>query len=187
MEKFKFNSKIKICILISLSIVLMYFRLGVPFLPNFLKFDLSDIPIFFITITFSPILGVIALALKNLLVCFTMGSFTFGIGELANFLMGACFIVPGAYFYKKFDGNKRYIFSLLFGMIGLTLSGVILNATIILPVYVKLLGVTLSSFIGEGNTLLKFLIIYIVPYNIIKSMIIFFPTVAIVARLKNKF
>ncbi len=72
-------------------------------------------------------------------------------------------------------------------MIGLTLAGVILNATVILPVYVKLLGVELSSFIGEGNTLLKFLIIYIVPYNIIKSMIVFFPTVAIIARLKNKF
>ncbi len=177
MKNFKFNSKIKICILISLSVVLMYFRLSVPFLPNFLKFDLSDIPIFFITIIFSPIWGVISLALKNLLVCFTMGSFTFGIGELANFLMGFFFIIPGAYFYKKFDGNKKYIFSLL--------SGVILNATVILPVYVKLLGVELSSFIGEGNTLLKFLIIYIVPYNIIKSMIVFFPTVAIIARLKK--
>lgn len=185
MKNFKFNSKIKICILISLSVVLMYFRLSVPFLPNFLKFDLSDIPIFFITIIFSPIWGVISLALKNLLVCFTMGSFTFGIGELANFLMGVFFIIPGAYFYKKFDGNRKYIFSLLSGMIGLTLAGVILNATVILPVYVKLLGVELSSFIGEGNTLLKFLIIYIVPYNIIKSMIVFFPTVAIIARLKK--
>ncbi|BAK81653.1 ECF transporter S component [Candidatus Arthromitus sp. SFB-rat-Yit] len=185
MRKIEFNNKIKICILVALSVVLMYFRLSVPFLPNFLTFDLSDIPIFFITIIFSPILGVISLALKNLLVCFTMGSFTFGIGELANFLMGFCFIVPGAYFYKKFNGKNRYIFSLLSGMIGLTLSGVILNATVILPVYVKLLGVELSSFIGEANTLLKFLIIYIVPYNVIKSMIIFFPTVAIIDRFKK--
>ncbi len=85
MKNFKFNSKIKICILISLSVVLMYFRLSVPFLPNFLKFDLSDIPIFFYNYNIFSYLGCYIFSIKNLLVCFTMGSFTFGIGELANF------------------------------------------------------------------------------------------------------
>ena len=40
-------------------------------------------------------------------------------------------------------------------MIGLTLAGVILNATVILPVYVKLLGVELSSFYWGRKYIVK--------------------------------
>ena len=82
---FKFSTKVKISILVAVSVVLMYFRVRVPIFPSFLDFDLSDIPIFFIGIMFSPILGVLAMGIKNILVFLIMGSFTSGVGEFANF------------------------------------------------------------------------------------------------------
>lgn len=185
MKNISFNNKIKICILIALSVVLMYFRVGMPIFPSFLDFDLSDIPIFFISLVFSPILGVLALGIKNILVCFIIGSFTSGVGEFANFLMGACFLIAASLLYNKIKGKSKYAFSFLGGMIALVTSGVILNWLVILPVYLKILGVTLSSLIGQDTTLLKYLMIYIVPYNIIKSIIIFVPTVLIVSKFKK--
>ena len=89
---FKFSTKVKISILVVVSVILMYFRVRVPIFPSFLDFDLSDIPIFFIGIMFSPILGVLAMGIKNILVFLIMGSFTSGVGEFANFLMGSCFV-----------------------------------------------------------------------------------------------
>ena len=41
---FKFSTKVKISILVVVSVILMYFRVRVPIFPSFLDFDLSDIP-----------------------------------------------------------------------------------------------------------------------------------------------
>lgn len=179
------QNKIKISILVAISIVLMYFRIGIPIFPSFLDFDLSDIPIFFIGLTFSPILGVLAMALKNILVFLIMGSFTYGIGEIANFLMGSCFVFVSSYVYMKVKSNNKYLLSFVLGMLALVISGTLLNYTVILPVYLKVLGVSLQEIIGTGNTVFKYLIVYIVPYNIIKSIIIFFPTMIIFNKFKK--
>ena len=175
---FKFSTKVKISILVAVSVVLMYFRVRVPIFPSFLDFDLSDIPIFFIGIMFSPILGVLAMGIKNILVFLIMGSFTSGVGEFANFLMGSCFVFAASFVFNRKNDIGKYILSFLSGMIALVVSGVLLNYFVILPVYAKVLGVSISGIIGEGTTIFKFLMITIVPYNIIKAIIIFVPTVS---------
>lgn len=178
LEKRSFNSKIKVVILVALSVVLMYFRIGIPIFPSFLDFDLSDIPIFFIGLTFSPILSVIAMGMKNILIVFIMGSFTFGVGELANFLMGSSFVFVASYVFHK-SNTKKYLLSFISGMVSLVLVSVILNYFVILPVYAKVLGVSIQSIIGEGNSILKFLVVTIVSYNVLKSILIFLPTIPI--------
>ncbi len=178
LEKKSFNSKIKIVILVALSVVLMQFRIGIPIFPSFLDFDLSDIPIFFIGLTFSPILSVVAMGLKNILILFVMGSFTFGVGEVANFLMGSSFVFVASYVFHR-SHTKKYLLSFLSGMVSLVLVSVILNYFVILPVYAKVLGVTIGNIIGEGNSILKFLVVTIVSYNVLKSILIFLPTIPI--------
>lgn len=182
---FKFSTKVKISILVAVSVVLMYFRVRVPIFPSFLDFDLSDIPIFFIGIMFSPILGVLAMGIKNILVFLIMGSFTSGVGEFANFLMGSCFVSAASFVFNRKNDIGKYILSFLSGMIALVVSGVLLNYFVILPVYAKVLGVSISGIIGEGTTIFKFLMITIVPYNIIKAIIIFVPTVFIFSKVKK--
>ena len=182
---FKFSTKVKISILVVVSVILMYFRVRVPIFPSFLDFDLSDIPIFFIGIMFSPILGVLAMGIKNILVFLIMGSFTSGVGEFAIFLMGSCFVFAASFVFNRKNDIGKYILSFLSGMIALVVSGVLLNYFVILPVYAKVLGVSISGIIGEGTTIFKFLMITIVPYNIIKAIIIFVPTVFIFSKVKK--
>ena len=179
------GNKIKISILVAISIVLMHFRIGLPIFPSFLDFDLSDVPIFFIGLTFSPILSVLAMGIKNILIFLIIGSFTYGIGEIANFLMGSCFVFVASYIYHKIKEKKGYFLSFILGMSALVIAGTVLNYFIILPTYFKILGVGIEDFIGTGSTITKFLILYIVPYNIIKSVIIFFPTMFIFQKFKK--
>ncbi len=187
-RNYEFSTKVKIGILVAVSVILMYFRIGIPIFPSFLDFDLSDIPVLFIAMYFSPILGVGAMAIKNILIILTMGSFTYGIGEFANFLIGSSFIFVASKVFFKLKGRTRCLISYLLGTFTLVVVGVLSNYFLILPVYLKVLGLNLSSIVGEGGTVLKYLIFSIIPYNIVKSIIIFIPTVVIFYRVKkNKF
>lgn len=180
-EVFKFNTKVKVSILIGISLILMYFRIGIPIFPTFLDFDFSDIPILFIGIVFSPLTSIVAMAIKNILKIIFMGSITFGVGEFANFLMGSFFVFSVSFSYIKYS-NK--FLSFFIGMFFLVVSGIFLNYFLILPFYMKVLGVNLYELIGE-RSVLQYLIYYIVPYNIIKSIIIFFPTIFIYDKFKK--
>lgn len=180
-EVFKFNTKVKVSILIGISLILMYFRIGIPIFPTFLDFDFSDIPILFIGIVFSPLTSIVAMAIKNILKIIFMGSITFGVGEFANFLMGSFFVFSVSFSYIKYS-NK--FLSFFIGMFFLVVSGILLNYFLILPFYMKVLGVNLYELIGE-RSVLQYLIYYIVPYNIIKSIIIFFPTIFIYDKFKK--
>lgn len=178
------NVKLRVSILIGLSIILMYFRVNIPIFPQFLDYDLSDIPIFFIGLVFSPLWGVLALFIKNLLVCFIIGSFTFGVGELAGFLMMTPFIFIGSSLFNRLSGYKKYVLSYLCSTLSLIISAVFLNYFVILPLYSRVLEVDIVEIIG-GSTMFGFLAFVIVPYNIIKSIIVFIPSVIINGRVKN--
>lgn len=180
-----FKDKIKISILISVSVILMYFKLTLPIFPSFLNFELSDIPILFISILFSPAVGVLCMVIKNILSFIFMGSITYGIGEFANFLIGSGFVYCTSKAFLKLKGEKRYILSFLSGSFAITFLGVFLNYFLIFPIYIKVLGVPLTSLIGENTTLFKFLLAFLVPFNILKSIIIYFPTILIFNKYKK--
>lgn len=184
-DNLKFVIRIKVSILVAISIILMYFRVGIPVFPSFLDFDLSDIPILFIAFSFSPMLGVFAMGIKNIFAILIVGSFTYGVGEFANFIIGASFVFVCSFIFNKIRGRGGYILSYLIGTFVLIIVGVLSNYFILIPIYLRVLGVSIGSIIGEGNTILKFLMVYIVPYNFIKSIIIFIPTTVIFSKIKK--
>lgn len=183
-NKLKLRDKAKISILIAVSVISMYFKIVLPIFPTFLSFDISDIPIFFISLVFSPILGVFSMGIKNILSILFMGSFTYGIGEITNFLLGSCFVFSSSYVFLRTSGFKKYILSFLFGSIILIVFGSLLNYFIILPVYVKILGISIDNIVGEYG-IFKFFTVYLVLYNLIKSIIIFLPTIFIFNKFKK--
>ena len=85
-------------IMSALAFVLMLLEFSVPFVPSFLKFDFSDLPAFLVSFAISPAAGVAVELLKNLLhLPFTATS---GVGELANFIIGAAYVLPAGIIYK---------------------------------------------------------------------------------------
>ena len=73
-------------IMTALAVSLMYVEVSLPFMPPFLKFDFSEVPVLVGSFALGPIYGVIIELLKNLLHLPATG--TMGIGELSNFITG---------------------------------------------------------------------------------------------------
>ena len=174
-------------VLSALSVVLMFFSIPLPFLPDFLRLDLAELPALVGLFTLGP-LGAIAIeVIKNLV--HLIGTRTFAIGELANFLIGSSLIL-GTYIGIRFRWSLWA--SLVVGVFCMTLCGAVVNLFILLPLYAWVLGVPLDAFVKIGKAAnprildLTGLILWaIVPFNLVKGSVIAAVAAVILPRLKG--
>ena len=85
-------------ILGAISTVLMMLSFSVPFMPSFIKLDFSELPALVASFSMGPLAGVAVCFIKNL-INVTMST-TGGVGELSNFLLGVCLVLPAGLVYK---------------------------------------------------------------------------------------
>ena len=85
----------------AIAYVLMFLDFSVPFMPSFIKMDLSELPALIGAFAYGPVAGVVICLVKN--VIHLMITTTGGVGELSNFLLGASFVLVsgGVYRFKK--------------------------------------------------------------------------------------
>ncbi len=99
------NSMVKISLLSAISFVLMLFEFPLGIFPEFLKIDLSDLPALIGGFALGPVAGVIIIGIKNVL-HFLIKSQTGGVGELANFIVGAALVFPASLVYNHNKSRK---------------------------------------------------------------------------------
>lgn len=159
----KLNISIKIGILSAIGVILMLFQ--IPVVPAFpwLQIDLSDIPALIGGFAFGPLAGVIIEALKNVLHILVSGSSTGGVGEIANFLIGVSFVWPASYIYNREKTKKNAIIGMIVGTISIIIMGILANIYILLPLFH-------ISF--KGKALLTYILVGIIPMNLLKSILI---------------
>ena len=85
-------------LLAAISYVLAFLEFPVPLSPSFARMDLSDLPALIGTFVFGPVTGVMIELIKNVLQL--LSSSTGGIGEFANFIMGASYVLVAGFIYK---------------------------------------------------------------------------------------
>ena len=76
----------------AVAFILMFLDFSVPFMPPFIKMDLSELPALIGSFAMGPLCGVLICLIKNVLHLFI--TTTGGVGELSNFLLGAAFVLP---------------------------------------------------------------------------------------------
>ena len=91
----------RMAILVAIASIL--FLVEIPVVA-FYKLDLSNIPVLLGAFSMGTVPGVIILALKSLIGL--MHSSSAGVGELADFLMGAAFVIPAAMIYHRNKTRK---------------------------------------------------------------------------------
>lgn len=184
----KTNKLVMIAIFSAFSFVIMIFSLKVPFFPFFLEIDFSEVPALFVALIYGPLAGIAVVLIKNLMHLFI--SSNMGIGELANFLVGASFIGVFAYLFKK----KDYTFqsSSIISILTMAFISVIANLIIVIPLYEKFLSLPLENIIEIAkavnpyvNNLLSYLVLTIVPFNVLKGSLILLVSYLIFSRLNN--
>ncbi|MCR5465928.1 MAG: ECF transporter S component [Lachnospiraceae bacterium] len=160
--------------------------------PEFYKFDFSDLPAIIGSFALGPVAGVSIEALKNLLKILFVGSKTNYIGELANFGVGVCYVLPASllYYYRK--TKKRAVAGLALSTVVCVTVGSLLNAFVLLPAYSKLYGAPMEYFIGKGTevhgiikNLQTFILFAVAPFNLLKYGVISLITILIYKRISR--
>ena len=167
----------KIGILAAIGVILMFFEVPVPMMPSFLKLDASELPGIMGAFVLGPMAGVFIELIKNIL---HLGSSqTVGIGEMANFLVGASFVAPVGYFYQKNSTYKGAILALVVATFSMMIAASLLNYFILIPLYQVVLHFPLDQMIALGTVanphiidLPSFIIMAIAPFNLLKGVII---------------
>mgnify|MGYP000862264037 FL=1 len=193
LKKESWNTKImvKVSVLAVVSFILMFFEFPLVFLaPPFIKMDFSDLPALIGSFALGPMAGVIIQLLKNILNVIIEGTTTGGIGELANFVVGAVFAYTAGAFYYKNKTFKNAVIGLIAGTIVMTIAITLANYYIMFPFYAKLMGQSTQAFVDMGAQLsnkivdLKTLMLFsIVPFNLLKGTLLTIVTILIYKRV----
>jgi len=193
LKKESWNTKImvKVSVLAVVSFILMFFEFPLVFLaPPFIKMDFSDLPALIGSFALGPMAGVIIQLLKNILNVIIEGTTTGGIGELANFVVGAVFAYTAGAFYYKNKTFKNAVIGLIAGTIVMTIAITLANYYIMFPFYAKLMGQSTQAFVDMGAKLsnkivdLKTLMLFsIVPFNLLKGTLLTIVTILIYKRV----
>lgn len=167
------NKRLKKMVLIamlgSIATVLMQFNFPLPALPGFLKFDFGEVPAVIAIMTMGPVAGILVELLKNILHWLLSGSPTgVPVGEIANFATGLLFILPIYYIFNFFKSRKGLVGGFVAGTLSMAVGMSLLNYFVFLPMYTYFLNMPPVT----GEALYTMIVLGILPFNIIKGVII---------------
>lgn len=178
--------------LTALAIVLQYIEFPVPMLvPPFLKMDFSDLPELIAAFVIGPVWGVAVCFLKNL-IHIPFGS-TGGVGELSNFLLGAVFALTAGLIYQRNKTKKTALLACGLGSLAMAVFSFPINYFIVYPVYSNLwfggnMGLIVDMYkliLPFSDSLEKCLVIFNVPFTLVKAIIVSIITMLIYKPLSR--
>lgn len=151
----------------TISFLLFFLNFPLPFLPPYLKIDFGDVPALIAALIFSPLAGVIVIAIKNFLYLVIGGGDP--VGVWANFFAATMFILPVALLYRKYKGVKSIVSGLVAGTIIMAVGMSVLNYLVILPIYALFMGMEEMAI---DSVKWAAVIFGILPFNIIKGIMV---------------
>lgn len=166
----------------AIAFILMFLDFSIPIMPSFIKMDLSELPALIATFAFGPLSGICVCLIKNLihLAMTTTG----GVGELSNFLLGVCFVLPAGLIYKKKKNKKNAIVGAVVGAVSMGVLSVIINYFIVYPVYYNFMpqDVIVSAYqaiLPSVKNILQCLIVFNAPFTFVKGALCSIVTILI--------
>lgn len=190
-EKSNLTKLVVTAMLAAVAVVLQYLEFGVPLVPSFLKMDLSDIPELIGAFVIGPVGGVIIALVKNLIhLLVSQSGF---VGELANFILGAAFAFTAGIIYKYHKTKKYALLACIAGAAVMTAVSFPVNYFIVYPIYAQLFGgmdtilKLYQAILPAADTLPKALLIFNVPFTLVKGLLCVAVTMLIYKPLSNTF
>ena len=162
----------------AVAAVLMFFDFSLPmFIPGFVKMDISELPALLAAFSMGPVSGVVVCLVKNILAAIFHGS-TGGIGEVCNFLLGAVFVGSAGVIYKYKKTRMGAVITALVGSVVMAVISVPVNYFLSYPVYSAMFGgidLIIDAYRAlrpSVNGLLECLLIFNMPFTLVKGLIV---------------
>ena len=187
-KKLSVSKMTKIALLGALSFVLMQFQFPLPFFPDFLKIDASDLPALIGGFALGPLSGVVIVLIKNIL--HLPQTTSLYVGEVANFLVGAALVFPASVIYNKSKTKKMAIVGLAVGVVAMAVVGALMNLYVMLPLYTRLYELPMDVLVSFGTavnanitSLSTFILYAIIPFNLLKGVTVSILTILLYKRI----
>lgn len=162
--------------LAALAGALMSLEISVPMMPPFYKLDFSDVPSVIALFLMGPASAAWVEVIKLLIKLVTVGTNTMYVGELANLLGIALFVVPLWLIYGKLGRTKKAAAAAMASSVVIrTAFSCFLNCCITLPLYAAAMGLSLDGVVqvvASVNPAIRdlrsFVILATIPFNVLK-------------------
>ena len=168
------RSMVMTALLAAMSYILAMMSFSVPFMPSFIKLDISELPALIGSFSLGPGYGGLVCLIKNL--PGLMNSSTSGAGELSNFLLGAMFVFPAGLLYQHNKTRKGAIIGSLIGAVCMAVGSVITNIFLVYPIYYNfmpkeaILG-AYQAIIPAMKSVEQSIICFNMPFTFLKAML----------------
>ncbi len=141
----------------------------------FYKLDLSNIPVLLGAFSMGTVPGLIILALKSL-IGLTHSS-SAGVGELADFIMGAALVIPASLIYHHNKTRRTALIGMAVGTLCMVVVSVLANKYIMLPFYMGAYHMDMEGILRfakvEGvDSEWKLLLLITGPFNLLKGVVL---------------
>ena len=164
----------RIAVLTALASIL--FLIEIPVVA-FYKLDLSNLPVLLGTFSMGPVPGLIILLLKSLIGM--LHSSSMYVGELADFIMGAAFVLPAALIYRRHKTRNTALIGMAVGTVVMIVVAVLVNWKIMIPFYMTAYGMPMEAVVGMAtkavpfvDTEWKLLLCVTAPFNLLKGVVL---------------
>ncbi len=174
----------------AVAFVLMYFSISVPVLSPFAELELAALPELIGGFILGPVGAIEIISLKLLLKIVFKGSSSMLSGELQNFILSICYVLPAVIYYRKHRTKKAAIIGLVLGSVLSIIMAVITNLYMILPFYIRLYGMdwdgivamcsAANPWIKDVPTMVAFSII---PFNIVSRTLLSVLTILLYKKI----
>ena len=161
--------------LAAVAYLLAFLEFPVPLSPSFARMDLSDLPALIGAFAFGPLSGLLIELVKNALQLLTTS--TGGVGEIANFLMGASYVVTAGFIYRYRKTKKTALIACILASIVMGIAAALANYFILLPLFENFMP--LDQLIASFAELLPFIhtkldvvLFNAFPFNLLKGLVI---------------
>ncbi len=173
-KKISTHTMTVVAMLSAIAFILQFFEFGVPFMPSFIKLDLSDLPSLIGAFAVGPVGGVLIALIKNLFHLALTSSA--GVGELSNFILNAIFVLPAGIIYKKKKTKQRALWGSILGAVLMAGLSVVTNYFVVYPVYYNFMPkeaiiAAYQVIFPKVNTILECLVVFNLPFTFMKAMI----------------
>ena len=180
----------------AISIILYtvpFLKFSLPIFPAFLEIHLDEIPALMAGFAYGPLSGFLVVLVKTIVKLPLTG--TAGVGELADFIYSAIFVLPAAFIYKKHRTLKGALVALgVATLIQIVISSIV-TTFVMLDMYSILYHLpkqVILSMCQKINPAIKdlglpFLFMVALPFNALKDAIVVVVTALLYKRLRVLF
>ena len=141
----------------------------------FYKLDLSNIPVLLGAFSMGTVPGLIILGIKSAIGL--LHSSSAGVGELADFIMGAALVIPASLIYHRNKTRKNAIIGMAVGTVCMIIAGILMNKYVLIPFYMgayhmDMEGIIKAAGVAGVDSEWKLLLLITGPFNLLKGVVL---------------